>query len=262
MIEDAQPNERSFSKKGAAIPMVRSAHWKTSTANHYQTPNHAGRTPGVTNNSQVSGTYNSNQYQQRRSNYPHDTWQGKRRRIGHSSASNVDPGRKATSLAYAPYPKARKIRKLEPTELLVELPPECRKGASGCHKLRKQWIGRQIKEIQTNIGVKVEFCGYLGNSARFTCSNDQSSVAEVIDCEFFYLNIIGVHLSLLAQAGSHQQVDVGSQPDNDMQDEITISGYIVDADAELDEGVLVHPSASADREQVIVINLFTSFGPN
>jgi hypothetical protein len=161
--------------------MVRSSRWKPPpTANQYKTPSYLGRTPATTNNSQQAGTYNSNHptHQQSWSNYSHesDTWQAKRRRIGHSGAH----------LLHTPYSKARKVRKPEPTELLVDIPPECRKGAPGCQKLRKQWLSRQIKEIQMNIGVKVQFCGYMQNSVRFTCSNDQPPVAPVIDCEFSF----------------------------------------------------------------------------
>jgi hypothetical protein len=254
MTEDTQPNERPLSRKGAAIPIVYSAHRKApftaGTGNHYPTTTNFSRTPAASTSNPQSGTYNSNLYEHRRHNYHHDVWQAKRRRMERESGPrNVDSGHPRTS-----YPKARKFRKTEPTELLIDVPPECRKGAHGCQKLRKQWVAHQIKEIQTSIGVKVQFCGYLNNSARFTCANDQSPVGSVVICGLFCSSIIGVNLSKFASASSHLPADVGSQPDSDMQEEIIISDYLIHIDGELGEVVHKHPSLS-DGEQVRSIHL-------
>jgi hypothetical protein len=189
MIEDAQPNERPLSKKGAAIPMVHSALRRTPFAagarNQYPPTTDFNRMPAPTSNFYPpSGTCARNTYQHKRHNYPHDARQAKRRRIERDSdAHNVKPGHKPVPVTS--YSKSRKFRKPEPTELLVDIPPECRKGAPGCQKLRKQWITNQIKDIQTNTGVMVQFGGYLENSARFTCTNDQYSVRRMIDRELF-----------------------------------------------------------------------------
>lgn len=114
-----------------------------------------------------------------------------------------DLGHKLTCTTLASYPKPRKFRKPEPTELLVDVPPKCRKGAPGCQKLRKQWIALQIKEIQTNIGVKVQFCGYLENCARFTCADDQTQVTRASDCELFCSGAIsGPQQPCLSQSSS------------------------------------------------------------
>lgn len=187
MVEDVQPNERSFSRKGAAIPTVHSANRKTNLTGSGNRYSHFSRAIATTSYYRQPGTRHDSQYEHRRHNYPNDGWQAKRRRIEYDSRALASSGSGYTG---RPNPttsnlhhKVRKPRKREPTELLVDIPPECMKGAPGCQKLRRKWIALQIKEIQANIGVNVQFCGYLENSARFTCTDDQASVAKATDCK-------------------------------------------------------------------------------
>jgi hypothetical protein len=113
--------------------------------------------------------------------HSHTPW-AKRRRVDYNPTKDLKPHPGSTptttiTTAAINAPSRLKFwkgRKPEVTELLIDLPPDCRKGAPGCNSLRKQWIKLEAQRIYRETGVMVEFLGVIGNTARFVCADDQT----------------------------------------------------------------------------------------
>lgn len=191
MPEDVQPNERLLNQRAGAVPVIRPARgsWGGFQRGRGNSVQSERRIPGERPNHPnfyYNHTYNSSANTEieslpnRPNNYRPNTngsWT-KRRRIDYSHpTTNHDPiaipsGPKATIPARPPKPRRR--RQPEVTELLVDLPPECRKGAPESKESRHQWKEREILRIYAEIGIRVEFRGVVGNTARFVCADDQT----------------------------------------------------------------------------------------
>lgn len=197
MTEDVQPNERFLNRKGGAIPAIRptpsssrgsfqrgrgSFMQRGRRVPHYPgyRPNHPTSSYNNAQNALAHGTQFES-LPKRPDDYPPNTSWVKRRRVDYnhdmrdSTIYHGPIATRTTAKVNVPsHPKPRQRRQAEITELLIDLPLECRKGAPECNELRKQWREREIHRIYAETEVVVELCGITGNTARFVCADDQT----------------------------------------------------------------------------------------
>lgn len=195
MTEDVQPNERSLNRKGGAIPAIHPSSSRGSflergrgsfmqrgrRMSHYPgyRPNHPTSSYNNAQNARAHGTQFES-LPKRPNDYPPNTWV-KRRLVDfnhHMRDSTIHHGPLATRITATvnvpSHPKPRQRRQAKVTELLIDLPPDCRKGAPEYNELRKQWRECEIHRIYAETEVKVELRGITGNTARFVCADDQT----------------------------------------------------------------------------------------
>ncbi|KAF5388209.1 hypothetical protein D9615_000222 [Tricholomella constricta] len=190
MYEDAQPNERPSNRKGGAVPIIRSTQ-AIGRGRGFQRGGYGHFTTRYHNNKPLNGSqtgtypfvssYHHQQYthSSRRSRPSYDGPYAKRRRTDHQP--NTEPhSRDESANIYLPktpciprkFGKRKALHEPEPLELLVDIPPECRKGAPDCQRLRKEWQALQVQQLSAKAGVQLQFGGYRHDCARFIVGND------------------------------------------------------------------------------------------
>ncbi|KAF8076200.1 hypothetical protein FPV67DRAFT_402317 [Lyophyllum atratum] len=193
MTEDVQPNERPLNRKEATIPIIRPIPASRAPCQRGGYAHSATRYHHKPLNGPQNGTYpfttshNHQQYgnQSKRSyHHPHDGPYTKRRRTNYESSTEPrhESAKASSFLLPKPPNKSRKSTKRkvhpEPIELLVDLPPQCRKGAPDYRRLRGQWESVQTQELSTNTGVPLKLGGYTQDCARFIFDDNPGSHSE------------------------------------------------------------------------------------
>ncbi|GLB33619.1 putative WD40 repeats containing protein [Lyophyllum shimeji] len=192
MTEDAQPNERPLNRKGGTVPLVRATQagkgalqrgrgYDLLTRNDHRPPN-GPRTEAYPRVTSQNHSWYTDALKRARYDGPHT----KRRRTFHESTtdsrSRPDVAATSPSPLVKPPSRPRKSAKRkaqhEPTELLVDLPPQCRKGAPDSRQLRKQWQIAHAEELSAKTGVPLRFGGYANDCARFVIDDNAATLPE------------------------------------------------------------------------------------
>lgn len=142
MNEDAQPNEK-YHRKGSDIPTIRT----TRINNRYK-------------NSRRNQAHHGNPYSSR-TDPPAPEFRE------HSDSYSL--------LGDGPSFKRRRITsddalRYQPTDLVVDLPKNCRKGAPGSQLRRRQWVALETQRIGREKGLRVRSYTFEHHAVRFICA--------------------------------------------------------------------------------------------
>ncbi|KAG6855037.1 hypothetical protein C0991_005966 [Blastosporella zonata] len=187
MTEDAQPNERPANRKGSAVPVIHSIQANNRGRGTFQRGGYGTRYYQRSLNRPQTGLYHFTSHNQQHnylsngSLHFHEPRNAKRKRTdhepgSHSRSETTDPSILSVS---KPHTKRRIWQdRPESLELLIDLPPQCRKGAPNSNRLRKNWEAQQIAELSIEMGAPLRCVGYIKDAARFVIDDTPNRLRE------------------------------------------------------------------------------------